>query len=305
MARSPRPAPSCTRCRSSGRWTPTASRGSCRSARRRGTVHERPAGRLRRSARSHPAQEVSIRARARVLRRPRAAQCRGGDVHDAGLQRTRTTHPWPGVVTHAAAARDWRPGSSAPATGRVGTRFSYRVTATGRGSSGASLRPPVRAPAVEARADPGCRGRSATAGAPCRDYRQRPSRARRSASASGVPAAAASAAAARERGRPGPRRPAHGACRPCRAAACAAKAQRVYCCRRLLDSTADGARRTARATTPARVEARVFARWFESGRFHPEPAGTRKRTTRSRSRRRTSPARCTWGTRSTARSRTR
>jgi ATP-dependent Clp protease ATP-binding subunit ClpX len=39
--------------------------------------------------------------------------------------------------------------------------------------------------------------------------------------------------------------------------------------------------------------------------FHPEPRAALPRTTRSRSRRRTSPARCTWGTRSAARSRTR
>ena len=36
---------------------------------------------------------------------------------------------------------------------------------------------------------------------------------------------------------------------------------------------------------PAEVEARVFARWEEAGIFHPEPEGTRTRTTRSRSRR--------------------
>ena len=42
-----------------------------------------------------------------------------------------------------------------------------------------------------------------------------------------------------------------------------------------------------------------------SGLHHPEPEGTAPRTTRSRSRRPTSPARCTWATPSTARSRTR
>ena len=56
---------------------------------------------------------------------------------------------------------------------------------------------------------------------------------------------------------------------------------------------------------PAEVEPRIVERWLASGLFHPEPAGPDPRTARSRSRRRTSPARCTWATRSTARSRTR
>ena len=56
---------------------------------------------------------------------------------------------------------------------------------------------------------------------------------------------------------------------------------------------------------PPRAEPRIFARWLESGRTTPSRRGRRTRTTPSRSRRRTSPARCTWGTRSTGRSRTR
>ena len=74
--------------------------------------------------------------------------------------------------------------------------------------------------------------------------------------------------------------------------------------RRVLDSPPDVAR-GPHSYDPGESEERVFARWLESGRFHPEPEGRRRRTTRSRSRRRTSPARCTWGTRSTARCRTR
>ena len=56
---------------------------------------------------------------------------------------------------------------------------------------------------------------------------------------------------------------------------------------------------------PRRGRAADLERWLTSGLFHPSrPRGARARTTRSRSRRRTSPARCTWATRSTARSRT-
>ena len=56
---------------------------------------------------------------------------------------------------------------------------------------------------------------------------------------------------------------------------------------------------------PAEVEPRIFERWLDPGCTTRSRRARRRRTTRSRSRRRTSPARCTWATRSTARSRTR
>ena len=56
---------------------------------------------------------------------------------------------------------------------------------------------------------------------------------------------------------------------------------------------------------PAEAEPRIIERWLESGSSTPSPRARPTRTSRSRSRRRTSPARCTWATRSTARSRTR
>ena len=73
------------------------------------------------------------------------------------------------------------------------------------------------------------------------------------------------------------------------------------------DRTADATRLSAdvRARGPnalraAEVEPRIVRRWLESGAVSPRAGGHRgRRTTRSRSRRRTSPARCTWATRST------
>ena len=56
---------------------------------------------------------------------------------------------------------------------------------------------------------------------------------------------------------------------------------------------------------PAEVEARIFAAWEAAGPSTRRRRAAPRRTSRSRSRRRTSPGRCTWATRSTAPSRTR
>ena len=55
---------------------------------------------------------------------------------------------------------------------------------------------------------------------------------------------------------------------------------------------------------PSEVEPRIVARGWTPGCSTPSRPGRRPRTTRSRSRRRTSPACCTWATRSTTRCRT-
>ena len=56
---------------------------------------------------------------------------------------------------------------------------------------------------------------------------------------------------------------------------------------------------------PAEAEVRIRDRWLESGLYHPEPAGTAAENYSIAIPLRTSPARCIWGTRSTARCRTR
>ena len=59
-----------------------------------------------------------------------------------------------------------------------------------------------------------------------------------------------------------------------------------------------------RSTTPEGVEERWQRTWEEEGLYRPAPDAAGTRRSRSRCRRRTSPAICTWATRSTARSRT-
>ena len=63
--------------------------------------------------------------------------------------------------------------------------------------------------------------------------------------------------------------------------------------------------RTAHATTHKRARRASSPAGSNPAASTRNPRARRPRTTRSRSRRRTSPARCTWGTRSTGRSRTR
>ena len=75
--------------------------------------------------------------------------------------------------------------------------------------------------------------------------------------------------------------------------------------RRVLDSRPMATSRSARATSPPRLRRGSSRAGSTRGASTPSRRAARRRTTRSRSRRRTSPARCTWATRSTARSRTR
>ena len=84
-----------------------------------------------------PGQEVVVRARVRVLV---ANALRSVVVVTSTTPDSNATNnaDVAGVVAHRRPAAI-AAGISAPATGRVGVRFSYRVTATGRGSQGASF----------------------------------------------------------------------------------------------------------------------------------------------------------------------
>ena len=92
---------------------------------------------------------------------------------------------------------------------------------------------------------------------------------------------------------------------PPRCGVCAADLRRALRGRPRLPARWRTRSRTARVTTPARARRASSRAGSNPAASTPSPRARRPRTTRSRSRRRTSPARCTWGTRSTARSRTR
>ena len=116
-----------------------------------------------------PGEEVVVRARVRVLV---ANALRSVVVVTSTTPDSNATNnaDVAGVVTRRRPAAI-SAGISAPATGRVGLRFSYRVTATGRGSEGASF---VRlcAPPTETITEVQAPGTFRYRGARCRDYRR-------------------------------------------------------------------------------------------------------------------------------------
>ena len=116
-----------------------------------------------------PGEEVVVRARVRVLV---ANALRSDVVVTSTTPDSNATNnaDVAGVVTRRRPAAI-AAGISAPATGRVGVRFNYRVSATGRGSQGASF---VRlcAPPTETITEVQASGTFRYRGARCRDYRR-------------------------------------------------------------------------------------------------------------------------------------
>ena len=174
-----------------------------------------------------PGQEVVIRARARIFvaHSLRSVVLATSTTPDSNATNNASVAGFVTLRRPPALAA----GISAPATGRVGVRFTYRVMATGRGSAGASfvrLCAPPTTRVMQIRAPGTFRSR----GAPCRDYRRiRPGQTV-GFTVSGVPAASGRLPlSARANALDLARAARAVASVRVRAVACAATARRVYC----------------------------------------------------------------------------